>query len=434
MLLRPYPFAGLWYKIKVMKRGLVLLCLLLAGTLLPAAAGKPALAQAQRTHLVQPGETWVALAWRYGLSPADLARAYPHLNRQRQPAIGATLLLPDTGVERTGLLIRSGDGGSLATAARHGTSIWTVPIENAVAHPYRPLFYRPLFVAGGDEAPRDLPPGFNNLELSQVPAHPGEALALRSVVGRPLSATVMLGQQPFDAFQNGNDLVAVSGTGAFFGAGEPELAIKAGDAPLWVQPWRFEDKEWNFDRVTLTGEAAEIDAESIRLERERLFALWEHTTPVPQWAAPFRLPIDNYLAVSSNFGARRSYNGGPFSSYHEGVDFSAYGGTPVLAPAAGTVILAELLYVRGGAVILDHGLGIYTGYYHMSSVAVTPGEIVQPGHLLGEVGTTGLSTGNHLHWDLLVNAIWVDAAAWLEQDTACWILAGLGQPCAEIGE
>ena len=83
---------------------------------------------------------------------------------------------------------------------------------------------------------------------------------------------------------------------------------------------------------------------------------------------------------------------------------------------------------------LDHGLGIYTGYYHMSSVAVTRGEVVQPGRLLGEVGTTGLSTGNHLHWDLLVNATWVDAAAWLEQDTACWVLAGLGQSCEEIGD
>ncbi len=62
----------------------------------------------------------------------------------------------------------------------------------------------------------------------------------------------------------------------------------------------------------------------------------------------------------------------------------------------------------------------------MSDVLVTPGEIVEPGQVIGAVGTSGLSTGNHLHWDLLVDGIWVDAQAWLEQDLDCWILEGLG--------
>lgn len=386
------------------------------------------------TLLVQPGDTWTALAYRYEVEAAALTAMNRHINIQRQPAIGTMLALPAGRTEQSGKVIRSGNPGLLRTAVKYNTSPWQLSIRNGLPHPHRPLFYRSLFIPGGSDVPRELPPGFDSLDLSSIPARPGEALALRSNLSRPLPVTVMLGQQHFDTFQNDNALVALGATGAFFGAGEPELAIQAGDAPLWSQPWRFEDKEWNFDRVTLTGEAAQIDAESIQRERERLFALWEQTTPLPMWQAPFRLPIDNYLAISSNFGARRSYNGGPFRSYHEGVDFSAYGGTPVTAAAAGTVALAEMLYVRGGAVILDHGLGVYTGYYHMSSVAVTPGEVVQPGQLLGEVGTTGLSTGNHLHWDLLVNGTWVDAAAWLEHNTACWILAGLNQNCQESSD
>ncbi|MFZ0545003.1 MAG: M23 family metallopeptidase, partial [Candidatus Promineifilaceae bacterium] len=123
------------------------------------------------------------------------------------------------------------------------------------------------------------------------------------------------------------------------------------------------------------------------------------------------------------------YNGGPYTTYHEGVDFSAFGGTPVYAPAAGTVVIAERLDVRGGAVIIDHGLGVYSGFYHMSEVIAQTGQIVAPGDLIGKVGSTGLSTGNHLHWDLLVSGIWVDALAWLDQDMACWILAGWGTPC-----
>lgn len=117
-------------------------------------------------------------------------------------------------------------------------------------------------------------------------------------------------------------------------------------------------------------------------------------------------------------------------TYHEGVDFSAYGGTPIYAPAAGTVVLAERLYVRGGAVIIDHGLGVFSGFYHMSAIHAVAGQDVRPGDLLGEVGTTGLSTGNHLHWDLLINGIWVDAAVWQEQSMACWSLEALGRGCA----
>ena len=181
--------------------------------------------------------------------------------------------------------------------------------------------------------------------------------------------------------------------------------------------------------MTLTGEAAQIDQQARDEERARLRELWAVAGPDPLWDGPFEIPAESYLEVSANYGARRSYNGGPYLSYHEGVDFSAYGGTPVLAAAAGTVVLAEPLYVRGGAVIIDHGLGIYTGYYHLSAVHTTPGLRVRPGDLLGEVGTTGLSTGNHLHWDMLVNGIWVDAAAWREAGMDCWLLDGLGQSC-----
>jgi murein DD-endopeptidase MepM/ murein hydrolase activator NlpD len=217
------------------------------------------------------------------------------------------------------------------------------------------------------------------------------------------------------------------GTGAFFPAGTHDLAIEVEGHPPWTQPWRFINGEWIFQDLTLTGSAAEIDQASIEQERARLMAIWTQVTPHPQWTAPFDLPIQQYLEISAPYGARRSYNGGPYRTYHEGVDFSAYGGTPVFAPAAGTVVLAEPLFVRGGAVIINHGLGVYSGYYHMSSVSVSPGQQLQPGDPLGEVGTTGLSTGNHLHWDLLINGVWVNAAAWRERDLASWLLEGWGE-------
>ena len=388
--------------------------------------------ESTRQHLVDPGDTWAALAWRYGLDETALTAVHTHINQQREPTIGATLTLPDTGVERTGQLRRTNDGGLLATAVRQQINPWTIALQNDLPHPYHPLAYQPLFFAGGDAPPRDLPIGFETLELSQIPAYPGQAIGFRAQTSQPIFVTAQLNMRNFDLFSDGRYQLGLTGTGAFFAGGEPELVIQPEGSPLWSQPWLFAAQEWEYQQLTLTGTAAQIDQESIRQERERLFQIWSQVTPSPGWTRPFQLPIDSYLEVSSNYGAHRSYNGGPYSSYHEGVDFSAYGGTAVFAPAAGTVTLAEQLYVRGGAVIIDHGLGIYSGYYHLSEINVAPGQAVSPGDVIGGVGTTGLSTGNHLHWDLLINETWVDAAAWLEQDMACWILEGMGSSC-EIG-
>ncbi len=381
------------------------------------------------SHIVQPGDTWTALAWQYGLDAAQLKQSYGHINQQRQPTIGSTLLLPDTGIHRTGLIVRPLES-VLKTAVSHNLTPWTIVQRNHLTSPYDPLLYAPVFIPIENQPVREFPTGFVQLELSQIPAKPGQAIGVRGIVQSQRTVFVSLSGAEMDVFENGRNFIALTGTGAFFGAGEPELVVRIDGEPLWTQPWRFEDDEWTFQQITLTGPAAEIDQASRDAERQRLMEIWQQTTNVPQWTTPFATPVDSYLEITSDFGARRSYNGGPYSTYHEGVDFAAFGGTLVQAPAAGTVVVAENLYVRGGAVIIDHGLGIYTGYYHMSSVAATPGQHVEQGQLLGEVGTTGLSTGNHLHWDLLVNGIWVDASAWQAHDMGCWILIGFGESCS----
>ncbi len=385
-------------------------------------------------HLVLPGDTWTALSYQYGLPVESLQAANYHPNRHRQPAIGSTAVIPGAGAAQMGTLTRP-YGSLLATAVRHNRPLWQIARQNGVASPYLPLLYRPIFIPGGTAPPRDLPAGMAWLEVSQAVAHPGQALGLRGMVQEEEAITTVLAGNEMDSFINGRYFLALTGTGAFWGSGQPELAIRINDQPLWTQPWQFNDPNlWEYQQLTLTGAAADIDQAAIEVERERLLALWEQNTPLPQWSGPFQIPLTTYLEISSPFGARRAYNGGPYRTYHEGVDYSAYGGTPVHASAAGTVVIAEQLYVRGGAVIIDHGLGIYTGFYHMSEVLVAPGDNVQAGQLIGAVGTTGLSTGNHLHWDLLVDGIWVDAQAWQEQGMACWILAGWGSSCPAVDD
>lgn len=388
------------------------------------------------THFVEPGDTWTALAYRYNLPEELLRAANPQLNRQRQPVIGTMVAIPEGAVPQNGRLLRSNDRDLLATAVSLNISPWALARQTNTTSPYRPLLYRPLFLPGGPEPPKDFPPGVTRLELSQAPAHPGQALGVRGEMAAAGTVTAVLDGWEMDTFQNGKNFIALTGTGAFFGGGQPELAMRIDNGPLWSQPWQFQDPdEWVYQQITLTGEAAQIDQAAIAQERERLNAIWQQNSPLPQWQTAFRLPIADYLEITSPFGARRSYNGGPYRTYHEGVDFSAYGGTPVLAPVAGSVVLAEKLFVRGNAVIIDHGLGIYSGYYHLSEIDTAVGEQVQPGQIIAAVGTTGLSTGNHLHWDLLVNGVWVDAQAWLDQGMGCWILAGWkGEWGSDIGD
>ncbi len=117
--------------------------------------------------------------------------------------------------------------------------------------------------------------------------------------------------------------------------------------------------------------------------------------------------------VRARFGERRLYNG-RLQSRHYGLDLAGDEGAPVLASAAGRVALAGEFYYQGNAVYLDHGLGVYTGYFHLSRIDVTEDEEVAAGQLIGAVGSTGRVTGPHLHWSAYVGGQSVDPSTLLE--------------------
>jgi murein DD-endopeptidase MepM/ murein hydrolase activator NlpD len=110
--------------------------------------------------------------------------------------------------------------------------------------------------------------------------------------------------------------------------------------------------------------------------------------------------------VTSPFGWR-------WGRLHEGIDLGAASGTPILAAAAGTVIYAGWMDGYGNFVIIDHGGGIATAYGHQSSIAVTDGQSVTQGQVIGYVGSTGHSTGPHLHFEVRVNGSAVDPLGYL---------------------
>ena len=112
------------------------------------------------------------------------------------------------------------------------------------------------------------------------------------------------------------------------------------------------------------------------------------------------------LTVTSAYGAIRQYDTGP--GRHTGVDLDGEGGELVLASAGGRVVLGEPLQVRGGTVILDHGLGVYSTYCHLSELEVSVGDVVSRGQAIGYLGSTGLSTGPHVCFRVKQDGTYVD--------------------------
>lgn len=121
-------------------------------------------------------------------------------------------------------------------------------------------------------------------------------------------------------------------------------------------------------------------------------------TDLPYFAQTFTPPIKN-PRITGVYGSRRTFNGQE-RSWHKGHDFAAKTGTPVYAPANGIVRLARNTFFSGNFIIIDHGQRFFTGYAHLHKMKVKAGQKINQGDIIGTVGTTGRSTGPHLHWAL----------------------------------
>jgi len=165
------------------------------------------------------------------------------------------------------------------------------------------------------------------------------------------------------------------------------VAVRVGRYPYATQRLTIGDQS----KVTLSA------ADLARAEREQaeLTRLWVRDTPL-RFSLPLYPPL-GIVRQGGRFGARRVINGEPRSP-HTGVDYAAPAGEPVYAAADGTVVLAADLFFSGNSVIIDHGGGLLTMYFHLSRTDVRVGERVRRGGVIGAVGATGRATGPHLHF------------------------------------
>jgi murein DD-endopeptidase MepM/ murein hydrolase activator NlpD len=175
----------------------------------------------------------------------------------------------------------------------------------------------------------------------------------------------------------------------------------------------------DYYREELYVPADTIDPSVTDPENQNLFAMTSVFTPTQYWNGIFTSPAIYPDQFTSRYGTRRTYKGIgtdlTIQGFHTGLDFAGGEGLQIFAPAPGKVIFAAPLTVRGNATIIDHGFGVYSGFWHQSEILVNVGDLVGQGQVIGLVGGTGRVTGAHLHWEVWVNGVQVNPLDWLNQ-------------------
>ena len=188
-----------------------------------------------------------------------------------------------------------------------------------------------------------------------------------------------------------------------------EITITTADKTYTVKrTLRVGQKEYPVQKLAVPPKyVSPPKSEQARIERERATVreIFAAITPEKMWHVPFIRPVPG--EVTSEYGLRREFNG-QARNPHRGLDLDGFTGDPIHAACNGVVMLRDNHYYSGNLVIVDHGLGVFTTYMHLSDFAVRPGQYVRRGDVLGYVGSTGRVTGPHLHLSLSVQGLSVN--------------------------
>jgi murein DD-endopeptidase MepM/ murein hydrolase activator NlpD len=305
-----------------------------------------------------------------------------------------------------------------AIAERFGLHTSELAARNGIANPDRIVAGKTLKVGVIPVATPALPANDSLVRVQFWPWPPaqGQTLAVWLEARRPVTLTIALDGRSYPVIAHGRRGWALIPVPPLMAPGFAPLDVDAGGQHVRMQ---VPIAAGAFPAVNIPAEVSQpilSQSATVATETARMTEIFGAITAA-SWTprARFRSPLEGDFPRTSPYGSRRTYGNSPAITAHAGEDFSAAAGTPVFAPAAGTVVLAEKLFVRGNAVVLDHGGGVYTGYWHLSELEVMPGDQVAPGQRLGLVGSTGLSTGAHLHWEMRVGGLPVDPLQWVEE-------------------
>ncbi|MCS7259984.1 MAG: LysM peptidoglycan-binding domain-containing protein [Anaerolineae bacterium] len=410
---------------------LILLLLLTA----PAVAGPPD--QAGQTYVVQAGDTLSGIALRFGVSIEALISANqipdPNLIQVGQelriptPEVQKEIIpssLPDeAGVHAAHTaptsqpqvyIVQPGDT-LYRIATRFGVAVEELVEANHLSDPNYLQVGQALRIPG-TEFPTFYPPPFHQVQIGPLPIAQGQTLLVRVILQAPAALSGEFDGRPLHFLITDWGGWTLIGIHALQSIGVYSLVLHArprhGEEVTLTLPVRVRSGDYATEDIFLPPERrALLDPKLVAAEEARMKAVYAQLSPYPLWEGLFRMPVQEER-VTSPFGTRRSYNGGPVSGFHTGIDLGGEEGTPVYAPARGRIALSETLAVRGNVVVIDHGFGVFSGFFHLSQLRVQHGQMVEAGDLIGYIGNTGLSSGPHLHWEMRVFGTAVDPLQW----------------------
>jgi murein DD-endopeptidase MepM/ murein hydrolase activator NlpD len=313
-------------------------------------------------------------------------------------------------------------------AIKHNSDAWTLAGTNYLAGTWDGLPGDVLYArsASGDQTATGLPSAFISAKIRDLPIKQGGTgvVIAQTQAGVTLSGLLVDHQLHFFPNADGSQ-VALQGVHALLEPGLYPLKLEATLPDGSKQA--YEQMILVISGNYLTGESLPVDPSLIdpvvtEPEQKQLEEITLPSTSTKYWDGQFISPAIAYADstyFTSRYGTRRIYIGQgtdlKINWWHTGLDFGGGTGLPITAPARGRVVFAGPWIVRGNTTIIDHGWGVYSGFWHQSKINVQVGDIVEQSQAIGEVGGTGRVTGPHLHWELWVNGIQVDPLDWLAQ-------------------
>lgn len=384
------------------------------------------------TISVPPGATFETLARQYHIDTPALRRVN-RLISPDQVYIGQNLIIVQEMVEQTPLgtfTLQSGESWFEA-AVRQGANPWSLSTLNKVQSPVAALpgqaFFAPSAQAGQNSPLQVLPPAFLNASFEPLPPLQGDTVVVKVTIQPGYSISGRLGDYELHFFPwKEQTWVALQGLHAMLEPGIYPLHLEArsgSDVQLLEQGVLIRDAGYPDDPIIYVKDQTTIDPTVMDAEWQQVLQIVTPATPDRLWDGVFQSPAALFPdpnCFTSRFGNRREYRTqnseqAALYSFHSGLDFCGGSGLSIVAPANGKVVFSGLLTVRGNATFIDHGWGVYSGYFHQAMTYVKPGDMVVPGQVIGVVGDTGRVTGAHLHWEIWVNGVQVNPLRWLEK-------------------
>jgi murein DD-endopeptidase MepM/ murein hydrolase activator NlpD len=380
------------------------------------------------TQLINFGDSFRSLTRRTQV-PLGMFKRLNHIVSPSEFYVGINMIVPvQEGNQGLNKRISTKAGESLLEAAvRQNTDVWTIAHFNNLQGSWDALPGDILFAPGENDGQgaSGLPPAFVSAEIRDLPIKQGGTGVIKVKTTNPdatLSGILVDHQLHFFPLGDGTQ-VALQGVHALLPPGIYPLRLDAnlpdGSTQSYEQNILIVTGNYPDDPL-LYVDPVTIDPAETEPELNKLIGITSVVTPDKLWIGDFYSPASQYAEstyFTSRFGNRRTYIGLntdlSVQGFHTGLDFGGGTGLPITAPARGKVVIAENWTVRGGTTIIDHGWGVYSGFWHQSKFNVQVGDTVEQGQVIGEVGGTGRVTGPHLHWELWVNGIQVNPLDWL---------------------